>query len=136
MTQPQDRADHDGAVAETIRSLYLALGDRAAFDAHLAEDITIWESDAPDLIDGVSGLDALRDERAGRASAADSAAPAWVAPEDIRVDRWAEAAVARFVLRAHYPDREDETFRVTDVLTPVGGRWKIVHHHAERYPHS
>lgn len=131
-----ERADHDGGVAETIRSLYRALGDRAAFDAHLHPAITIWESDAPGLIEGLAGLDGLRDERSGRAQSADGAqgsGPAWVAPEDLRVDRWDSVAVARFVLRAHHPDADDEIFRVTDVLTRTDDRWRIMHHHAERY---
>lgn len=137
------RAADQHEVAETIRSLYRSLGNRAAFDAHLDPAITIWESDAPSLIEGLSGLDALRDERAARArpassedsggEAAQESAPSSVAPEDIRVDSWDEAAVARFVLRAHHPSAEDEIFRVTDVLTCAGGRWRIMHHHAERH---
>lgn len=137
------RAADQNEVAETIRSLYRSLGNRAAFDAHLDPAITIWESDAPSLIEGLPGLDALRDERAARARPASSedsggeaeqgSAPSSVAPEDIRVDSWGEVAVARFVLRAQHPSAEDETFRVTDVLTYARGRWRIMHHHAERY---
>lgn len=137
------RAADQNEVAETIRSLYRSLGNRAAFDAHLDPAITIWESDAPSLIEGLPGLDALRDERAARvrAGGAESSgggaeqdsAPSSVAPEDIRVDSWGEVAVARFVLRARHPSAEDEVFRVTDVLTCADGRWRIMHHHAERY---
>ena len=139
---PTSRVD-TGEVSETIRALYRALGNRAAFDAHLDPEITIWESDAPELIEGLAGLDALRDERAARsqpgggerdAGAAEAAAPISVGPEDITVDRWGDVAAARFVLRARYADAEDETFRVTDVFTRSEGRWRIVHHHAERHP--
>lgn len=119
-------------VAATIRSLYRALGDRAAFDAHLDPAITIWESDADGLL-GLAELDALRDGRADRAAAA-PAPPLWVRPEQLVVDRWDAVAVARFVLRAHVADGPDETFRVTDVLRREGERWRIVHHHAERWP--
>lgn len=118
-------------VAAAIRSLYRALGDRPAFDAHLHPDITIWESDAPGLL-GLPELDALRDERAARG--ASGPAPAWVRPEQLRVDRWQDTTVARFVLRAHVPGGDDETFRVTDVLRRDADGWRIVHHHAERWP--
>lgn len=118
-------------VAGTIRSLYRALGDRPTFDAHLHPDITIWESDAPTLI-GLGELDELRDERARRGGR--GPAPAWVRPEAVRVDRWEDSAVARFVLRAHLDGGPDETFRVTDVLRRVAHGWRIVHHHAERWP--
>lgn len=118
-------------VAGTIRSLYRALGNRPAFDAHLHPDITIWESDAPELFT-LPGLDALRDERA--AGTERGPAPAWVRPEQVRVDRWDETAVARFVLRAHHEGGADEIYRVTDVLRRDGQVWRIVHHHAERWP--
>lgn len=142
MTTHDDEAGAGGAgavlsdpyldeVAAAIRSLYRALGDRPAFDAHLHPDITIWESDAPGLL-GLPELDALRDERAARG--ASGPAPAWVRPEQLRVDRWQDTAVARFVLRAHVPGGDDETFRVTDVLRRDADGWRIVHHHAERWP--
>lgn len=128
--RPQDPGQAE--VAATIHALYEALGDRAAFDAHLHPDLTIWESDAAELL-GLAGLDALRDERARRRVAGPS--PAWVRPEELVVDRWDSTAVVRYVLRAHVEGAEaDETFRVTDVLRPVDGRWLIVHHHAERWP--
>ncbi|WP_420112073.1 nuclear transport factor 2 family protein [Pseudactinotalea sp.] len=116
-------------VAGTLRSLYRALGDRPAFDAHLHPAITIWESDAATLLT-LPELDALRDQRAERSVS--GAAPAWVRPEQIRVDRWDDTAVARFVLRAHREGGVDETFRVTDVLRRGEQGWRIVHHHAER----
>ncbi len=47
-------------VAGTLRALYRQLGNRPAFDSYLHPDITIWESDAPELI-GLAGLDALRE---------------------------------------------------------------------------
>lgn len=119
-------------VAATVRSLYDALGDRASFDAHLHPDLTIWESDAGELL-GLVGLDALRDERARRRVSGPP--PAWVRPEALVVDRWEDTAVVRYVLRAHSGGgAADETFRVTDVLRHVDGRWLIVHHHAERWP--
>jgi ketosteroid isomerase-like protein len=117
---------HEG-VAAVIVQLYKALGDRPAFDRHLHEAITIWESDADDLLHGTAELDALRDRRAT------TAAPAAVAPESLKIDTWGDTAVARYVLRAVYDDHyaQDECFRVTDVLRRVDERWLIVHHHSE-----
>jgi ketosteroid isomerase-like protein len=125
-----DTAQDEDAVASVILRLYRALGDRPAFDDHLHEDITIWESDADDMLHGTAQLDDLRDRRA--AIAADSAAPVSVAPESITIDVWGDSAVARYVLKAVYDaGTEDECFRVTDVLRRIDGRWLIVHHHSE-----
>jgi len=121
----------EDAVAAVIEQLYRALGDRPAFDDHLHEDITVWESDADHMLHGTAQLDDLRDRRA--AAAADSPAPVSVAPESIEVDVWGDTAVARYVLRAVYEDSvtQDQSFRVTDVLRRIGDRWVIAHHHSE-----
>ena len=120
----------EAEVAQVIVSMYDALGDRPRFDAHLAPDITIWESDAPELLRGLPALDALRAARAHRSTT--SRRPEWVRPEVIAVHRWGDAAVVRYLLRAHYGgDSADDVFRVTDVLRHGAG-WTVVHHHAEQ----
>ncbi len=117
-------------IAAVVEGLYRALGDRAAFDAYLDPRITIWESDADRLLDGLPSLDELRDRRAARAS---GPSPVSVAPEDIRADVWGDTAVARYLLRARFPaPSADRCFRVTDVLRRDDEHgWRIVHHHAE-----
>ena len=120
----------EAEVAQVIVSMYEALGDRPRFDAHLAPDITIWESDSPELLRGLPALDALRAARAHRS--ASSRRPDWVRPEIVAVQRWGDVAVVRYVLRAHYGgEAPDDVFRVTDVLKHGVG-WTVVHHHAEQ----
>lgn len=113
----------------TISGMYRSLGDRPAFDAHLHPDLTIWESDADQLLSGLAALDELRDRRAADAP---GPAPAEVAPEQFRADAWGDTGLVRYVLRArHGDDRPDVCFRVTDVLRRTDHGWRIVHHHAE-----
>lgn len=121
----------EDAVVAVIEQLYEALGDRPAFDDHLHEDITIWESDADHMLHGTAQLDHLRDRRA--AAAAGSAPSVSVAPHSLEVDVWGDTAVARYVLKAVYQDGavQDKSFRVTDVLRRDGDRWLIMHHHSE-----
>ena len=129
--QPVDTVQDQEAVASVIVQLYRALGDRPAFDRHLHEAITIWESDAEGMLEGTAELDHLRDRRA--AAAVGGPAPVSVAPESIRVDVWGDTAVARYLLKAVYDDVADDCFRVTDVLRRDDGRWLIVHHHSESH---
>jgi hypothetical protein len=119
--------ESDGPVAEAVRAMYAAYPDPAGFDVHLHPQITIWESDQPGPLIGLDELNALRDRR----SPDDGATRPRLSVEDLLVDRWdTTVAVARYVLRATAPDGE-LTFRVSDVWDGAGGRWQIVHHHAE-----
>jgi hypothetical protein len=115
-----------------IEGLYTALGDRPRFDSHLDSEITIWESDAAQLLTGLDELDRLRDERARRAGLSSASVPVSVAAERIQIDVWDATGLARYVLRArHDGSSADECFRVTDVLRRSDRGWRIVHHHAE-----
>jgi hypothetical protein len=119
--------ESDGPVAEAVRAMYAAYPDPAGFDVHLHPQITIWESDQPGPLIGLDELNALRDRR----SPDDGATRPRLSVEDLLVDRWdTTVAVARYVLRATAPDGE-LTFRVSDVWVGAGGRWEIVHHHAD-----
>jgi hypothetical protein len=120
--------ESDGPVAEAVRAMYAAYPDPAGFDLHLHPQITIWESDQPGPLIGLDALNALRDHR----SPDDNEPRPRLSVEDLLVDRWeGTAAVARYVLRASAPDGE-LSFRVSDVWDGAGGRWQIVHHHAEQ----
>lgn len=119
----------DGPVADAVRGMYAAYGDRAGFDAHLHPDITIWETDQPDGMIGLPELDALRDRRADLPQPAPAAT---LSVHQLLVDRWGDtAAVARYLLRAELPDGVS-SFRATDVFTATDDGWQIVHHHAEQ----
>ena len=117
-------------ITATITAMYRALGNRPAFDAHLHPALTIWESDAPDLLHGLAALDALRDQRA--ATAASGVPPTSVVPEQLLAEVWGDTGLVRYVLRATYAgEQPDDCFRVTDVLRRDETGWRIVHHHAE-----
>ncbi|GIJ28567.1 hypothetical protein Vqi01_37290 [Micromonospora qiuiae] len=116
-------------LTSTIEDMYRSLGDRPAFDAHLHPELTIWESDADELLCGLAALDDLRDRRAAGAT---GPPPVAVAPEQLRADAWGDTGLVRYVLRArHGDDRPDVCFRVTDVLRRTESGWRIIHHHAE-----
>ncbi len=118
----------DGEVVEAVQAMYGAYGNRAAFDAHLHPEVTIWESDQPGEPIGLPELDALRDNR----SAASTGPLPVLSVHGVLVDRWGtDAAVARYLLRAETPDGT-MAFRVSDVFTGGPGGWRIVHHHAEQ----
>jgi tryptophan 2,3-dioxygenase len=122
-------------VVGVVQDLYRGSG-RGVAGPHLdasARDldprITVWESDTDRMLHGVAELRA-RDERAARS--ADGPALVAVAPEDVRAEVWDDTAVARYLLRAHYPKpAADRCYRVTDVLRRTESGWRVVHHHAE-----
>jgi hypothetical protein len=131
VNQPSVDLTQLSEVAGVIKDLYAALGNRAEFDRHLDPAVTIWESDADGLLEGIADLDQLRDNRAARQPT--GAARPVVAAEELRADVWGEIAVARYVLRARYQHAadSDHSFRVTDVLHRGPAGWRIVHHHSE-----
>ena len=128
-------SDPDTAlIAVGIADMYDAFraGDRDRFDSHLHADVTTWETHLPGPLRTRAELDAYRDARdaAGHRPRLDR-----LAATDLRVDVWNDTAAARYVLVAvPAGSAEVEETRVTDVLRRDGGRWLIVHHHAERVP--
>ncbi|MBP2328996.1 ketosteroid isomerase-like protein [Kibdelosporangium banguiense] len=125
--------DSDTAlIAAGIADMYDAFqaGDRDRFDSYLHPHVTTWETHLPGPLRTRAELDAYRDTRdaAGHRPQLDR-----LAATDLRVDVWNDTAAARYVLVAVPAGaaQADET-RVTDVLRRDGGRWLIVHHHAER----
>lgn len=123
-------SDHAKIVAG-INDMYDAFlaGDRARFDRHLHADVTTWETHLPGPLRTRAELDAYRAQRdsAGARPVLDR-----LAPQQLRVDVWGDAAVARYVLVAvPAGGGPAEHSRVTDVLRRTADGWRIVHHHSE-----
>ncbi|WP_257980979.1 nuclear transport factor 2 family protein [Streptomyces sp. CB02959] len=112
-----------------------ASGDRAAVDAGLDPEATIWDSAAAPLLLGRRDLNRLRDERTvADGGPAESALRAY----DPVVDVFGDVAVVRYWLRVDFASGPDglpmrpELVRNTAVLRgDAGGRWLIVHLHED-----
>jgi ketosteroid isomerase-like protein len=119
-------------IAAGIADMYDAFlaGDRERFDSHLHPEVTTWETHLPGPLRSRAELDAYRE---GRDAAGERPALDRLDATALRVDVWNDTAAARYVLVAVPAGSADaEQTRVTDVLRRDGGRWLIVHHHAER----
>ena len=66
-TERHARGDLEAEVAHLLDQMYAAYlaGDKTAIDRHLADDFTIFDSAAPDLVHGRDGLSVLRANRRG-----------------------------------------------------------------------
>jgi ketosteroid isomerase-like protein len=120
---PDDRDE----IWNAVNAIYAAFlsGDRAAIDAHIADDATIWDSAYQPLIRGKAELDSLRDAR-----------PADPQPVDLRagepvIDVYGDVAVARHLLTVVFDGRPDERIRNTGVWHKRDGRWVVVHNHED-----
>jgi ketosteroid isomerase-like protein len=122
-----------GAVEALIDDLYEAVlaGDRPRFDAHLAPDVTVWESHVSTMMRGVAELSAYRDSRDERDGPTSLAS---LSADHKLVAVFDGTALARYRLVARSATAATPAieFRVTDVLRHEGADWRIVHHHAER----
>jgi ketosteroid isomerase-like protein len=121
-------------IAAGIADMYDAFlaGDRARFDSHLHPEVTTWETHLPGPLRTRSELDAYRE---GRDAAGQRPRLDRLDATELRVDVWNDTAAARYVLVAVAAGSDAaEESRVTDVLRRDGGRWLIVHHHAEKVP--
>lgn len=130
----RDTAADAALIAAGIADMYDAFlaGDRDRFDSHLHPEVTTWETHLPGPLRSRAELDAYRATRdgAGQRPRLDR-----LAATELRVDVWNDTAAARYVLVAVPAGAAAaERSRVTDVLRRDGGRWLIVHHHAERVP--
>ncbi|MEU4015153.1 nuclear transport factor 2 family protein [Microbacterium sp. NPDC028030] len=117
-----------------VLDLYRDLADRAAFDARLAADVTVWETPWPTLMHGIAELDELR----GPAVSPEErrASLPRVVPTRIVTSDFGDTGVIRYELevRPADDDRLIERVRVTDVVRRDEGGWRIVHHHAQDMP--
>ena len=112
------------AVWAAVQAIYAAFlaGDRAAIDANISPEATIWDS-------GHEQLDAVRDARP-----VDGPAPVALDAQDPVIDVFGEFAVVRHVLVVRFaPDSGlgDERIRNTSVWRKPDGRWLCIHNHED-----
>lgn len=118
-----DAADVWAAV-NAIYAGFLA-GDRAAIDANISPEATIWDSTHEPLLRGKHELDAVRDARP-----ADGPTPTALEAIDPVIDVFGDLALVRHVLLVRMPDGT-ERVRNTSVWRKVDGRWRCIHNHED-----
>ncbi|MFE2325467.1 YybH family protein [Streptomyces sp. NPDC059385] len=122
------------AVISGMYEAYMA-GDRAAVDARLDPEATVWDSAADPLLLGMADLERLRDERPAPGSGpVETGLDAY----DPVVDVFGDTAVLRYWLRVAFAPGPDgapsrpELVRNTAVLRRhADGGWLIVHLHED-----
>jgi ketosteroid isomerase-like protein len=116
------------AAVNAIYDGFLA-GDRAAIDANISPDATIWDSAHAPLVRGKRELDAVRDARPS-----DGAAPVALEATDPVIDIFGDVGVVRHVLVARFAPESgepDQRIRNTSVWRRTDGRWLCVHNHED-----
>jgi ketosteroid isomerase-like protein len=116
------------AAVQAIYSAFLA-GDRAAIDANISPDATIWDSAHEQLIRGRDELDAVRDARP-----AGGPAPTDLGAQDPVIDVFGDIALVRHVLVVSFAPGEglkEERIRNTSVWRRDAGRWLCIHNHED-----
>jgi ketosteroid isomerase-like protein len=120
-----DPRDEIWNAVNAIYAAYLA-GDRAAIDAHIADDATLWDSMHETLIRGKAELGALRDARP-----ANGPKPVDLRASDPVIDVYGDVAVARHLLTVAFASQPEQRIRNTGVWRKLGGRWQVVHNHED-----
>jgi ketosteroid isomerase-like protein len=123
-------ADHE-AVWAAVQAVYggFLAGDRAAIDAQISPEATIWDSAHEPLVRGREELDAVRDARP-----TDGPAPVDLVATDPVIDVFGDVALVRHVLVATFPPEvglPDQRIRNTSVWRKVDGRWLCIHNHED-----
>lgn len=104
-------------------------GDRAAIDANISPDATIWDSAHEPLVRGRSDLDAVRDARPSGGPS-----PVELAATHPVIDIYGDIGVVRHVLVARFAPESGEPeqrIRNTSVWRRTDGRWLCVHNHED-----
>lgn len=122
MLTPDERAVW--AAVNAVYAGFLA-GDRAAVDANISPDATIWDSAHEPLLRGRADLDAVRDSRPS-----DGPTPDALDAVDPVIDVFGDVALVRHVLVVRLPDGE-ERIRNTSVWRKADGRWLCIHNHED-----
>jgi ketosteroid isomerase-like protein len=112
------------AAVNTVYAGFLA-GDRAAIDANISPDATMWDSAHEPLLRGKADLDAVRDARP-----ADGPRPTDLEATDPVIDVFGDLALVRHVLLVQLPDGS-ERIRNTSVWRRIDGRWVCIHNHED-----
>jgi ketosteroid isomerase-like protein len=123
-------ADHE-AVWAAVQAIYAGFlaGDRAAIDAHISPEATIWDSAHEPLIRGREQLDAVRDARPP-----DGPAPVDLVATDPVIDVVDDVALVRHVLVVTFPPEAglpEQRIRNTSLWRKVDGRWLCIHNHED-----
>jgi ketosteroid isomerase-like protein len=115
------------AVWAAVNAVYAGFlaGDRAAVDANISPDATIWDSAHEPLLRGRADLDAVRDSRPS-----DGPTPDALDAVDPVIDVFGDVALVRHVLVVRLPDGE-ERIRNTSVWRKADGRWLCIHNHED-----
>jgi ketosteroid isomerase-like protein len=118
-------------VWDAVQSIYSAFlaGDRAAIDANISPDATVWDSAHEPLARGREQLDAVRDARPPGGPA-----PSELAAQDPVIDVFGDIALVRHVLVARFPPEAnlaDVRIRNTSVWRKLDGRWLCIHNHED-----
>jgi ketosteroid isomerase-like protein len=119
------------AVWAAVQGVYRAFlaGDRAAIDAHISPEATVWDSAHEPLVRGREQLDAVRDARP-----AGGPAPIGLDAREPVVDVFGNIALVRHMLVVGFaPEARlpDERIRNTSVWRKSGGRWLCIHNHED-----
>jgi ketosteroid isomerase-like protein len=116
------------AVWAAVQAIYAAFlaGDRAAIDANISAEATVWDSAHEPLVRGREQLDAVRDARPPGGPA-----PIGLAAQDPVIDVFGDVALVRHVLVARFDGLPDERIRNTSVWRKADGRWLCIHNHED-----
>ena len=116
------------AVWAAVQAIYAGFvaGDRAAIDANISPDATVWDSSHEPLLRGREELDAVRDARPPGGPT-----PSSLDARDPVIDVFGDVALVRHVLVATFDGLPDERIRNTSVWRKVDGRWLCVHNHED-----
>ena len=126
------RAQPVKAGAEAAASAFLAAFnalDKRAFDAHFADDVTMFFPDGPFPLERIEGKPAVTAafHRFFDMAKARGATRLSILPSDLVVQTYGDTAIASFELAG-----DDALGRRSLVMRHGAGGWKIVHFHASR----
>jgi hypothetical protein len=130
-------AGDEQTVFDVLLDLYSCYldNDRDRLEAHLAQDCTLFDSSAPELMSKAELQAARRTAPVSDGPVSDApAAPRPVALDasEPQVRVWDGWAVETHRLDAHFDDASlDQRLRCSSMLRMVDGRWLIEHHHEE-----